>query len=65
MSNAESLAFKATVLYRLIDFLTTKEKLESIRTLHHVKALFFFFFLEIRKDNDHLSLVQPFLIINS
>lgn len=64
ISHAESLAFKATVPHRLIDFLTTKERLESIRALHHVKDFFFFFFLFLqrRKDNEHLSVAQPFLI---
>lgn len=51
--------FKATVPHRLIDFLTTKERPESIRALHHVKAFFLFF--QRRKDND-LSVAQPFLI---
>lgn len=40
ISNADSLAFKARVPYRLIDFLTTKERLKSIRALHHVMAFF-------------------------
>lgn len=59
ISNADSLALKATVPHRLIDFSTTKERLQSIRALHHVKVFFFFFFLlQRRKDNDHLSLAS-------
>jgi hypothetical protein len=39
---ADSLSFKATVLHRLIGFLTTKEMLKSIQALYHVKPFYFF-----------------------
>lgn len=50
ISHAESLAFKTIVPHRLIDFLTTKERLESIRALHHVKAFYFFFLFFAKKE---------------